>query len=604
MSIAEHGRPLVRSTGPDTNGQLIALRVLEDIAARQASAARAPGASSALDRERPAPAAPTRRRTRHRARKPLTSSLYVVIVACWLVLCAALCTAVRPVAEAAFRTRGMALGVTVILTGLFIAYFWLNGLKDFGYPIAYRLMRRRMVLPPARPPWPSRGGLPLVGLLYVTCNDFIEESLGASMRQDYPNCQTTILDDSADPAFRARVDAFAIPRGIPVIRRDGREGFKAGNLNNFLRHAIGHLDYFVIIDSDEILPPGFVTRALDYFAADRSVGIVQANHIATRNRTTFMRTFAPGVDAHWPAYQAVKSRCGFMSLLGHGAMVSREAYQAAGGFPHLVSEDIAFAIDARRAGYRTVFAPDITCEEEFPPDYAAFKKRHRRWTEGNMEFIRRYSARILFSRTLTWYEKLDIVLFCYSLPLTGVFSLYVVVNAIIFPLIHFRYHYPVWMLVPTLVFLIAPMLNDILTWMRAPKRQLSSYLLHSVALFGSVYFVSLFASVRSMFTGSYFHVTPKTARATSLKSAIRQNWVDLTAMVVLAAVVTVASGSVLPIILLLIPVTFGIYLSVMNAGDAAVAARPDGRHILEKRRRLCTTTRTPPAPSRLAARSR
>lgn len=603
MSIAADGRPLVRYTGPDTNGQLVALRVLENLAAGQAAAALAP----ARPPHGPHPHGPRQRGPRqhgHRARKPLTSTLYVIIVASWLVLCAALYTAVRPVAEAAFRTRGTLLGVTVILTGLFIAYFWLNGLKDLYYPIAYRLMRRRLALPPARTARLARDSRPLVGLLYVTCNDFIEESLDASIRQDYPNCQTTILDDSSGPAYRARVDAYAVPRGIPVIRRPDRKGFKAGNLNNFLRRATDYLDYFVIIDSDEILPPGFVTRALDYFAEDPSIGIVQANHIATRNRTTFMRTFAPGVDAHWPAYQAVKSRCGFMSLLGHGAMVSRAAYRASGGFPHLVSEDIAFAIDARRAGYRTVFAPDITCEEEFPPDYAAFKRRHRRWTEGNMEFIRRYSAKILFSRALTWYEKLDIVLFCYSLPLTGVFSLYVVVNAIVFPLIHFRYHYPMWMLVPTLVFLIAPMLNDILTWVRAPKRQLSSYLAHSVALFGSVYFVSLFASVRSMFAGSYFHVTPKTARAASLKAAVRQNWADLTAMVVVAVVITLTSGSVLPVILLLIPVTFGIYLSVMNAGDAAVATGADEKHILERERMPCTTTPTPPARSRPAARSR
>jgi cellulose synthase/poly-beta-1,6-N-acetylglucosamine synthase-like glycosyltransferase len=538
----------------------------------------APMASISAAPIRAVPAAPARQAGAHRKGSGRRSGvLYVIIVAAWAALLYALAGAVRPVAEAAFR-RDVPLGVGVVFTGVFIAYFWLNGLKDIAYPIAYRLMRHP--LPPSRP---LGEALPLVGLLYATCNDFSAESLDRCLRQDYPNCVAVILDDSSKPGYLAQVDEYARRNGITVVRRADRAGFKAGNLNNYLRGAGRELDYFVIIDSDEILPPGFVTRALDYFADSPATGIVQANHIATRNRTTFMRMFAPGVDAHWPAYQAVKSRCGFMSLLGHGAMVSRAAYEAAGGFPHVVAEDIGFAIDARRAGYRTVFAPDITCEEEFPPDYAAFKKRHRKWTEGNMEFIRRYSGRILFSRGLSWYEKLDIVLFTYSLPLTGIFSLYVAANAIVFPLLHFRYHYPLWMLIPTVAFLLAPMMNDALTWIRQPKARLTSYLLHSVALFGSVYFVSLFASLRTMFGRSVFHVTPKTARGASLRAAIRQNAAELIAGTVLAAAVAGASGSVLPVILLLIPVTFGIYLSVMNAGDAVCGPR-DGKHILQERK--------------------
>src|SRR5450756_742261 len=90
---------------------------------------------------------------------------------------------------------------------------------------------------------------------------------------------------------------------IPVIRRTNRpKGFKAGNLNNFLQSPAGQrLDHFVIVDSDEVLPPNFIDRCLDYFQ-DPSVGIVQANHIATRNRTSFMKMFAPGVNSHWPVY--------------------------------------------------------------------------------------------------------------------------------------------------------------------------------------------------------------------------------------------------------------------------------------------------------------
>ncbi len=507
-----------------------------------------------------------------------TQAMYLVIVVSWLLLCIPMVAVAWPIMQAAFR-RDDILGVAVTATVAFIAYFWLNGVKDVVYPIAYRVMPWRRQAVPRR----TTTDEPSVALVYVTCNDFSGSSLAASLDQDYGNYQAVILDDSSKPEYLAQVDAFAEEHGIVVVRRPDRRGFKAGNLNNYLRGAGRKFAYFVIIDSDEVLPRNFVTRALDYFT-DPGVGIVQANHIATRNRTTFMKTFAPGVDSHWPAYQLVKNHAGFLSLLGHGAMVSRDAYAATGGFPEIVSEDIGFAIDARCAGYQTVFAPDIICEEEFPVDYAAFKKRHRKWTEGNMEFIRCYSGRILFSRALRWYERLDIVLFTYSLPLTTVFSMYVVANAIVFPLLGFSTRYPLWMLVPTVAFLLAPMLNDTITWSRAPKRLLLSYLLHSVALFGSVFFASLFASAQTTFRASVFNVTPKKPGKASFANAIEQNGAELTAAAILAVVVDIASGSVLPVILIIIPAVFGIYLSVMNAGDPD-SGISDGDHILLKENR-------------------
>lgn len=509
----------------------------------------------------------------HRRKAIKSARLYTVILFGWIALMCPLAIATRPIAAAAFH-RNPAIGVLMVITMLFISYFWLNGLKDVIYPIAYRMRLARGLYVPR--PRRTDGQPPLVGLLYCTCNDFNAESLLASMQQDYPGCFTVILDDSSKPEMIAAVNEFAATYGVRVSRRPNREGFKAGNLNWFLQR--NDMDYFVLLDSDEIIPPGFVSRCLDYFAANSAIGIVQANHVATRNRTTFMRTFAPGVDSHWPAYQAVKAFSGFMSLLGHGAMVDIACYNDAGGFPPLVAEDICFAIEARNAGWLTVFAPDITCEEEFPVDYAAFKKRHRKWTEGNMEFIRKYSWKILTGR-MRWFEKLDIVLFTYSLPLTGIFSIYVISNAIIFPLIGFRYHYPLWMLVPTALFLVAPMINDILTYIKQPKSKLLSYLLHSVVLFGSMYFVSLHASIKSTFGRSIFHVTPKTPGRGGLWPALRQNMREIIFAIVLSGAVAAASGSVLPVVLLVIPIIFSVYLAVINTGDSLMPYR-NGSHQL------------------------
>jgi cellulose synthase/poly-beta-1,6-N-acetylglucosamine synthase-like glycosyltransferase len=390
-----------------------------------------------------------------------SGKVYWVILCCWTALLGLAAPALTAEVHRASDSGAVTLALVVACT-VFIAWFWLNGMKDLVYTGFFHTRRQIVPRPAAR----ATLTLPEVVLVYCTCNDFDASSLRRSMRQTYPRVRTVILDDSSDPQYKATVDEFSRETGVEVRRRDARVGFKAGNLNSYL--AAASFDYFVILDSDEIIPPTFVERALDYFAARPEAGIVQANHVATRNRNRFMRTFAPGVDAHWPAYQSVKDRYGFLSLLGHGAMVSRECYLAAGGFPHVVAEDLCFSIRARNVGYLTAFAPDIICEEEYPVDYLAFKKRHAKWTQGNMEFIKRFSWEILRS-PMRWFEKLDIVLFTYSLPLTSFFFAYLAINLVAFPALHYRPHYSAWLLAPTVVFLVAPMLNDLLTYGRRSR---------------------------------------------------------------------------------------------------------------------------------------
>jgi cellulose synthase/poly-beta-1,6-N-acetylglucosamine synthase-like glycosyltransferase len=498
-----------------------------------------------------------------------SSRVYLLIIALWI-------ATISLAVPAIYRQFEMAadhhwyLGVLTGASGLFIAYFWLNGVKDIVYTLYYHLVSRR---PSASVPVRAdRATAPRVVLVYCTCNDFSAESLRISMRQRYPNYETVILDDSRDPKYLAAVDEFAAETGARVIRRPDRTGFKAGNLNNFLRHA--DYDYFVILDSDEIIPADYIDRSLDYFAHYGNAGIVQANHVATRSRNPFMQMFSVGVDSHWIAYQTVKHRHGFLSLLGHGATVSRECYQAADGFPHVVAEDLCFSIAARDAGYYTVFAPDIRCEEEFPVNYLAFKKRHSKWTQGNMEFIKKYTGAIQRS-AMTWFEKLDIYLFTYSLPLTALFSLYVAIHVIVLPALHYSVVYPLWMLFPTIVFLLAPMLNDmIFHYRRMRKAKLLSYLLHSILLYGSMYFISLRSSVTSAFGKSTFVVTPKEDNHTTVGTALKANRAEIAFGICLATVALWLTGSVLPVLLLVCPSVFCFYLALKHNTAGRDRRRP------------------------------
>ncbi len=449
--------------------------------------------------------------------------------------------------------------ILLLLNGIFISYFWLNGVKDFLYVIWYYALRKRMSKRYEEVVNVDlRGVKDKILMAYCTCNDFDGESLERSLKQNYPHFDVVILDDSTNEEYKERVNEFALSHGIKVVRRKDRKGFKAGNINHYFQSEEckekGY-DYFVILDSDEILPENFLYESLKYFHAYEDVGIVQANHVSDRNRNFFMKLFHVGVNSHWPTYQTVKHFYGFSSMLGHGAMIKRACYEEAGGFPPLVAEDLCLSIEARSLGYKVAFAPNIICREEYPVDYVAFKKRHSKWTQGNLEFIKRYSGRIARSK-MRWFEKMDIVLFTYNLPLTAVFAFFIFANLTIAPLVGVDLGavYPLWMIIPTVIFFFSPMLNDFIVWTfrLSPLRTLI-YTVSVVMLYGSMLTTSLVSATLGIFgKKAKFIVTPKSSKPIGVWEAIAFQWKEIAFCTVLLATSLVFQRGILPVALIVI----------------------------------------------------
>ena len=466
-----------------------------------------------------------------------------------------------PFVNGAKPVLGLVIGAKILLTlnGVFISYFWLNGVKDFLYVLWYYAFRKRML----RRYYDVietdvSGAKDKVLMAYCTCNDFDGKSLEESMKQTYPFVTTVILDDSTDEDYKKRVDEFAKAHDIKVVRRADRTGFKAGNINNYFHsqecHSKGY-GYYVILDSDEILPSNYVSESLKYFYARKNIGIVQANHVSDRNRNFFMKLFHVGVNSHWPTYQTMKHFYGFSTMLGHGAMLKKECYEAAGGFPPLVAEDLCLSIEARGAGYYVAFAPNIVCREEYPVDYVAFKKRHSKWTQGNLEFIKKYTGRIASSK-MKWFEKLDIVLFTYNLPLTAVFAFFIFANLMIAPLlkIDLGAAYAPWMIFPTIIFFFSPMLNDFITWaFRLNPLRTLVYTVSVVMLYGSMLTTSLISATMGVFgKKARFIVTPKSSQKIGFFYALRFQWKEIFFSTVLLLISLLFQGGIFPVLLIVL----------------------------------------------------
>ena len=449
--------------------------------------------------------------------------------------------------------------VLLVFNGVFISYFWLNGVKDFIYVIWYYIFRKNLykryysVIDTDV----SKANDKIL-MAYCTCDDFDGESLDKSIKQTYTNFDVVILDDSTTEEYKEKVNEFALAHGIKVVRRTDRKGFKAGNINNYFFSKEckekGYA-YYVILDSDEILPENYLYESLKYFYAYDNVGLVQANHLSDRNRNFFMKLFHVGVNSHWPTYQTMKHFYGFSTMLGHGAMIKRECYEKAGGFPPLVAEDLCLSIEARNAGYYVAFAPNIVCREEYPIDYVAFKKRHSKWTQGNLEFIKKYSGKIVRSK-MRWFEKMDIVLFTYNLPLTAVFAFFIFANLMIAPLfgLDLGGAYALWMIIPTVVFFFSPMLNDFITWaFRLNPLRTLIYTFSVVVLYGSMLTTSLVSATMGIFgKKAKFIVTPKSSKDIGIAFALKFQWKEILFSTLLLVVSLLFQRGVLPVLLIVL----------------------------------------------------
>lgn len=325
--------------------------------------------------------------------------------------------------------------ITMMLFILFIGFAWLYGFYNVGimlFVFIYKFFNKK---PERELIKLNLSQQPPVAILYTTCNDFVEESVISCVNQQYSRFTVYILDDSSDPKIMEQIDAFQarFPEKTKVIRREGREGFKAGNMNNALRNYVSE-PYFAIADADEILPTDFLAKLINVIEADEKCGFVQANHRANiKEDSALSKSLGVGVDIHWKYYQPFRNDYGFVMFLGHGALIRTQCWQEIGGFPHIVSEDLGFAIHAREHGYRGRFVEDVICLEDFPEDMRAFRIRHMKWTRGTCEFLATKFKWLVKAKNISWTEKLDVLFPTLNLPLTLVYFLFMLVANLLLP---------------------------------------------------------------------------------------------------------------------------------------------------------------------------
>lgn len=243
---------------------------------------------------------------------------------------------------------------------------------------------------------------PRVAILYTTMNDVVPECL-ERIEQTNPT-DVYVLDDSSDQAKRGIVDRISSERGYIVLRRDARVGFKAGAVNNWLRQYGSRYDYFLLLDSDSLIPRDWVEQCLLYaeHPSNARVAIFQGLINIWNMEGRFTETLAPIHLISQDEWE--KKMANYLDAVifyGHNALLRTGLVLEVGSFPtEYVSEDFALAVRLANHGYHSRFVP-LHTYEALPTNVRGFVRRQNKWTRGAMEFFGfvRYSK-------ISWRRKL------------------------------------------------------------------------------------------------------------------------------------------------------------------------------------------------------
>jgi len=253
---------------------------------------------------------------------------------------------------------------------------------------------------------------PSVAILYPTRNDFREDAVENLLQLDYPKFHLFILDDSDLEEYRQRINGWVSRRSdkVTVIRRPDRRGFKAGNVNHALKQIHSDYSYFAVCDSDGVFPTNFIKDLLPHFEIDPTIAFVQARQDGNPDQPGFFgQAMGYAVAMHFRHYVRARQNYGFVMFYGHGALMKTSIWEEAGGFPEIVTEDLAYSAKIREMGYRGVYTERVICYEDYPPTYAQLRKRTEKWIRGTAEFLKLYYAEFWRSPKVPWFEKVDVL---------------------------------------------------------------------------------------------------------------------------------------------------------------------------------------------------
>lgn len=249
--------------------------------------------------------------------------------------------------------------------------------------------------------------LPVYNELYV-----MERLLDNIVKLKYPTdkLEIQILDDSTDESVisTARQIKKIQETGIDIqhIRRENRQGFKAGALKEGLKIAKG--EFIAIFDADFLPKENWLLETIPYFK-DTEIGVVQTRwgHI-NRNYSSLTKIQAFALDAHFTLEQVGRNSKGhFINFNGTAGVWRKECIYDAGNWEgDTLTEDLDLSYRAQLKNWKFKYLENIVTPAELPVIISAARTQQFRWNKGGAENFQKMAKRVISSDQLSFKSKI------------------------------------------------------------------------------------------------------------------------------------------------------------------------------------------------------
>jgi cellulose synthase/poly-beta-1,6-N-acetylglucosamine synthase-like glycosyltransferase len=248
--------------------------------------------------------------------------------------------------------------------------------------------------------------LPIYNEEYV-----MERLLENIAKLEYPKSKLEIqvLDDSTDDTVKetARHIEALQDTGLDIqhIRRENREGFKAGALKEGLKIAKG--DFIAIFDADFLPDSDWLKKTVIYFK-DEEIGVVQTRwgHI-NRDYSVLTRIQAFALDAHFTLEQVGRNSKGhFINFNGTAGIWRKECILDAGNWEgDTLTEDLDLSYRAQLKDWKFKYLEDVETPAELPVVISAARSQQFRWNKGGAENFRKSVSKVITAKNISFKTK-------------------------------------------------------------------------------------------------------------------------------------------------------------------------------------------------------
>jgi membrane glycosyltransferase len=204
-----------------------------------------------------------------------------------------------------------------------------------------------------------------------------------------------VLSDSDPRHEAAERAACAADARIRYRRRTTNDGFKAGNVMDFLDHDADGFALMLVLDADSQMSAASVRRLAAMMQADPTLGIVQHLTVGLPAGSPFPRLFQFGMRAGMRSWAAGQDwwQGDEGPYWGHNALVRIAPFRAHARLPLLpdgsaiLSHDQVEAALLRAAGWGVrVLVQEDGSREANPTTLPEFLRRDARWLAGNLQY--------------------------------------------------------------------------------------------------------------------------------------------------------------------------------------------------------------------------